>query len=242
MPAGDSFEPVGRTFDEALNAAIRGVRASGDLAQAIVSAKDGAFQLVPLAREDGGHYTGVILDGIQLPKDVTGVSAQRIDSSIQAIVGHDSVFNFTDGPVPTLNLFGPDVWKGERIADIQTAAGSPLDQRSVTLIGRDDAVEVGTSLNRAVENAARMVRESGGATQAIVKGGDNHFYVTHVDGLDGTLPYLRLRDVANAKPVSDSLQLLVGTTTMLNFTSTPVAGAIDARSLSATPVTEPSRR
>lgn len=237
------WAPGGTTFQDALNAAIRGVRANGDLAQAVVSARDGVWQIAPLARQgEGGHWQGVVVDGPHLPNDVTGVSAQRINEAIQAIVGRDTVFNFTGSQLPKVSLYGADAWKGERLATIETTSKSPYGGKTLTLLGREDAADVGTDFGDAVFKATLAARDGFNATQAVVLGGDNHYYLTRVDGLDGQTPFVRVRDIAKARPESSSLQAIVGSKGVFNFSGNKLEGAIDMAPLAmpAAPTGRPS--
>lgn len=219
---------AGRMFKDALNAAILGVRANGDLAQAIVAAKDGSYQLAPLAaRDPQGAWTGVVVDGRFLDPEVSSVAAKKLHDAVQAIVGRDTVFNLSGHSTPTVSLYGPDAWKGESLAAISTRTGSPYKGDPLTLVGREDAEMVGDTLQQAVEQASMAARDGFNATQAVLLGADGKYYISRVDSAQGGTPFIRLRDVAGAKPESSSVQALVGTKDIILFANEPIETSLN---------------
>lgn len=219
---------AGKTYSEAINNAILGVRANGDLAHAVVIAQDGVYQLAPLAAQDGANgWKGVVVDGRFLDPEVAGVAAKKLNDAIQAIVGRDTVFNLNGQDTPKVELYGPDAWKGESLATISTKTGSPYKGDAFSLIGREDAAMVGTTLQQAVEQASMAARDGFNGTQAVLKGGDGNFYITRVDNAQGGTPFIRLRDIAGAKPDSNSILALVGTKEIVSFTNDPFETSLE---------------
>ncbi len=210
-------EPTAHSFRSALIQAMTAARMQGDLAQAVVSSRDGAYLVTPLASIKGKQPYGVVLDGRYLPKDVTGVQAKRLDEDVLAVVGRDTVFNFTKGELPSIDITGPAAFKGELLGSLKMNESSAYKGETIEVTPLGDALLIGSSRREALEKATLAARDGLHPTQAVLKDTNGDYYISRVATADGGNPFIRLRDVESAKGLSSALVMLVGTNKYLDF-------------------------